>query len=68
MSQNPPPYWRFMEFNPVRAMRGKEAARVEIDPAGEWLWMSKRDIKLNIRDHGDHPELQKALAAYKAFP
>lgn len=50
-----------------RAMRGAEAARVEVDPDGAWLWMSKRDIKNNIRDHGDHPELQKALAAYGAW-
>lgn len=66
MTTDPLPYWRFIEFNPRRAMRGAEAARVEIDPTGEWLWMSKRDIKLNIRDHGDHPELQRALAAYGA--
>lgn len=59
-------HWRFIEFNPRRAMRGAEAARVEIDPSGEWVWMSKRDIKLNIRDFGHHPELQKALNAYGA--
>lgn len=57
-------HWRFIEFNPRRAMRGAEAARVEIDPSGEWVWMSKRDIKLNIRDFGHHAELQKALNAY----
>ena len=57
-------HWRFIEFTPRRAMRGAEAARVEIDPSGEWVWMSKRDIKLNIRDFGHHAELQKALNAY----
>jgi len=60
-------HWRFIEFNPRRALRGAEAARVEVDPDGEWLWMSKRDIKNNIRDFGDHPELQKALVAYGAW-
>ena len=34
---------------------------------GGWLWMSRKDIKANIRDHGDNPELQKALAAYGAW-
>ena len=57
-------HWRFIEFNPRRALRGAEAARVEIDPSGEWVWMSKRDIKLNIREFGHHAELQKALNAY----
>ena len=60
-------HFRFIEFNDRRAMRGAEAARVEVDPQGEWLWMSKRDIKNNIRDFGDHPELQKALQAYGAW-
>ena len=65
--------FKFIEFNPRRAMRGADAARVEVidpqDPDGGpgWLWMSRKDIKLNIRDHGDNPELQKALAAYGAF-
>jgi len=59
-----PMHWRFIEFNPRRDMRGADAARVEVGEDGEWLWMSKRDIKNNIRDFGDHPELQKALNAY----
>lgn len=58
-------HWRFIEFNDRRDMRGAPAARVEIDPSGEWLWMTAKDVRLNIRDHGDHPELQKALNAYK---
>ena len=57
--------WRFIEFNDRRAMRGAPAARVEVDKDGEWLWMTPKDIRSNIKDHGDHPELQKALAAYK---
>lgn len=63
--------WRFDEFNNMRAARGAKAARVYIDQndgQGEtWLWMSKADIKNNIKDFGDHPELQKALKACNAF-
>lgn len=55
--------WRFVEFNAIRAFRGARAARVEVD--GSWLWMSESDIQKNIADFGDHPELQKALAAYR---
>ncbi len=62
-----PQHWRFIEFNPRRAMRGAPAARVEVDPSGEWLWMTPLDIRLNIRDHGDHLELRKALAAYRGM-
>ena len=67
----PPLQFKFIEFHARRAMRGADAARVEVtDPAdpdgGGWLWMSRKDIKANIRDHGAHPELQKALAAYGA--
>lgn len=52
-------------------MRGAEAARLEVidaeDPqGGGWLWMSRKDIKENMRLHGAHPELLKALAAYGA--
>lgn len=57
------PEFEFIEFNPRRMARGAEAARVACD--GEWLWMSKRDIELNIRDFGQHPELLKALEGYK---
>jgi hypothetical protein len=61
-------HFRFVEFNPRRAMRGAEAARVEVDPDGEWLWMSPKDIKANIKEFGDHTELQRALQAYKDHP
>jgi hypothetical protein len=63
----------FIEFNERRAMRGADAARVEVidpeDPEGGpgWLWMNRRDIRANMRDHGDHPELLKALAAYDVW-
>lgn len=59
-------HWRFIEYNPRRATRGAPAARVEVDQDGDWLWMTPKDIRLNIRDHGEHPELAKTLAAYKA--
>lgn len=58
--------WKFIEFNPTRAMRGAPAARVEAG-TGAWLWMNPKDIRANIKDHGEHPELQKALAAYKGM-
>ena len=60
-----PIVWRFIEFNERRAMRGAPAARVEVD--GDWLWMMPKDIRANIKDHGDHEELQKALKAYKGW-
>lgn len=58
--------FRFVEFNPRRAMRGAEAARVAVIEDGEedWLWMSKRDVDLNIKEFGPHPELVKAQMAY----
>lgn len=62
------PTFRFVEFNPRRAMRGKEGARVEVtypDGDGELLWMSPDDIMENLETFGDSPELQKALAAYQ---
>ena len=63
------PAFRFIEFNPRRAMRGKEAARVEVHYSGEepeWLWMSANDIMENIETFGGSPELQKALATYQS--
>jgi len=62
----------FVEFNARRAARGAPAARVDVqdpdDPeAGCWVWMTRSDIKLNMKLHGPHPELQKALASYGAW-
>jgi hypothetical protein len=59
--------FRFIEFNPRRAQRGAEAARVGIIEDGEeeqWVWMSKRDISKNMMTFGKHPELVKAYDAY----
>lgn len=61
--------FKFIEFNPRRAMRGAGASRVEVIDGADtgWLWMSRKDIKTNIRWHGEHLELLKALAAYGAW-
>lgn len=56
--------FELVRFNPRRNARNAPAAEVRVD--GELLWMTIKDIKNNIRDFGDHPELQKALQAYKA--
>lgn len=59
------PEFKFIEFNPRRKLRGVEAARVQVHPDGEWVWMSKSDIKKNMALFGNHPELIKALEQYK---
>ena len=58
--------FKFVEFNPRRAMRGADAARVAVILEGneDWLWMSKRDIAKNMMEFGRHPELTKAYEAY----
>lgn len=61
--------FRFVEFNPRRHMRGAPAARVAVSEDGsdeEWLWMTVRDIQLNIKEFGPNDELFKALNAYRA--
>jgi len=63
------PTFTFVEFNPRRAARGAEAARVEVsyeDGASELLWMSKRDIARNMMAFGPSEDLQKAHDAYRA--
>lgn len=64
---NTPMHFKFIEFNERRAMRSAPAARVEVDPDGDWLWMSRKDIQNNRREFGAHPELAKALLAYGAW-
>tara|TARA_B100000700_G_scaffold329857_1_gene453269 strand:+ start:1818 stop:2009 length:192 start_codon:yes stop_codon:yes gene_type:complete len=58
----------FSEFNLVRNARGADAARFDIvDDEGEsyWLWMSKTDIKRNIKAFPEcKAELQKGLNRY----
>ena len=59
---------KFVEFNLVRNARGEEAARFDIvDDEGDeyWLWMSKIDIKRNIKAFPEcSAELQKGLNHY----
>ncbi|HEX3163093.1 MAG TPA: hypothetical protein VHQ92_11000 [Pseudolabrys sp.] len=59
--------FRFVEFNPRRAMRGAEAVRVAVIQDGEeqWLWMTRHDIAMNIKEFGPHAELLKARLAYE---
>lgn len=64
------PQFRFYEFNPRRHRRGVEGCRVLVTYSSEpddqqLLWMSPADIRANIEEFGDDPELQKALAAYR---
>lgn len=58
--------FRLIEFHVLRAARGADAARVAVIENGveDWLWMSKRDVDLNIKEFGPHPELVKARLAY----
>lgn len=63
--------FKFIEFNPRRAIRGADAARVEVtydDGESEWLWMSKRDISANMMTYGRCNELTKAYEAYSSKP
>ena len=60
------PEFKFIEFNPIRARRGAEAARVAVN--GQWLWMSERDVERNMETFGRDPELIKAKMAYGIAP
>lgn len=61
--------FRFIEYNPRRASRGAEAVRMAVVEAGEeyWLWMSKEDIRKNMKEFGRHPELVKGSEAYEGL-
>ena len=56
------PDFKFVEFNPLRAGRGAEAANVIVN--GNWLWMSEADVDRNLNRFGRDPELVKAKLAY----
>lgn len=64
LSSDCPPF-RLVDFNQRRKQRGVEAVRMQVSEDGDWLWMSKKDLQLNIRDFGPHPELLKALDHYQ---
>jgi len=66
--------FELIRFNPKRKARGVAAAEVKTtDTDGRvlFLWMSQRDIVLNIKEFGSHPGLDAAKQAYrrnKTFP
>jgi hypothetical protein len=55
------------EYNPRRKMRGVEAARVKVTEDGEeyLLWMSPKNIRDNLKLHGESKGLRDALEAYR---
>jgi hypothetical protein len=59
--------FKLLRFNPFRFSRQAPAAEVECfdDGGSEILWMSKKEIRLNIQEFGPHPELTKALEHYR---
>lgn len=64
------PTFKFLEFNERRAMRGAEAARVEVtypDGESEWVWMSKRDAGKNMATFGMCDALTAVQEAYMNF-
>lgn len=68
MTELKPATFTLLRYNPRRAFRGAPAAEVEVQDGNDTrtLWMSRRDIELNIKDFGEHPGLLEARAAYKA--
>lgn len=63
--------FEFLEFNRVRWMRDKEAAKISVIENGVtrgFLWMSVENIRDNIRDFGPSEQLNKALKAYGELP
>lgn len=63
--------FEFIEFNRVRWMRDKEAAKIYVLEGGVgqgYLWMSVDDLRANIRDFGPSDALDNALNAYGEKP
>lgn len=61
------PKFRFYEYNPRRKARGAEAVRIEVQHDtnfAELLWMSRRDLVLNIKEFGEAPALMLGLECY----
>lgn len=59
--------FELLQFNNVRFMRGVPAAKVAFDIGNgdtDWKWMTLSNIKKNIEQFGEHPELLKAKAEY----
>ena len=60
---------KLVRYNPRRKARGAEAAEVTVawgDGEQQTLWMSERDLKANIKQHGRLQGFVDALEAYKA--
>jgi len=55
--------FRLVRFNPRRALRGAPAA--EVQTSSGLFWMTRSDIRKNLREFGNHPELWKAYEAYE---
>ena len=61
------PKFRFYEYNSRRKARGAEAVRIEVQHDTnftELLWMSRRDLVLNIKEFGEDPALMRGLECY----
>jgi hypothetical protein len=61
------PKFRFYEYNARRKARGAEAVRIEVQHETnycELLWMSRRDLVLNIKEFGEDPALMRGLECY----
>ena len=56
--------FKFIEFNPRRAARGAQAARVEVN--GDLVWMSLSDLKKNVTIFGPLAAFTQAIEAYKS--
>jgi hypothetical protein len=60
--------FELISYNPRLAARGAEAAEVRVTwPDGDsfCVWMSRRDVKNNIKERGASKGLLDALEAYK---
>ena len=62
MSETQSIEFRLLRFSPRRNLRGAPAAEVEVN--GVPMWMTRKDIRENIKLFGEHKELWKAMEAY----
>lgn len=60
----------FIDFNRVRLVRGKPAARVSCqnEEGKAWLWMTEKDLRENIEEYGPHLGLVTAAQQYGIHP
>ena len=60
--------FEFYRFNIYRMRRGAEAVQLKVFEHGEQmglLWMSRKDVNANIREHGMCEALTRALQCYQ---